>query len=88
MTAGSAAIWSGALQASATLLAAGADGPRWPIDQPEREYLGVSPGPRSGTARRVVELAVQIIMELPDDPHVGVQEAKYLAQQWLETRER
>ena len=85
---GSAAIWSGALQASATLLTGGVDGARWGIDQAGGEYLGAAPGERAGTARRVVELAVQIIIELPDDPEAGTPQAKEAARRWLESRGR
>jgi hypothetical protein len=88
MTADTAAIWSGALQASATLLTAGVAGPRWGIDQPEGEYLGMSPGSRDVNARRVVELAVQMIVEMPDDPDAGVRQAKYAAEQWLDAHGR
>jgi hypothetical protein len=84
----SAAIWSGALQASAILLTGGVDGARWGIDQPGGEYLAAPLGQRAGTARRVVELAVQLIMELPDDPEAGIPEAKEAAQRWLDTRGR
>jgi hypothetical protein len=85
---GSTGIWSGALQASATLFTGGADGAHWGIDQSGGEYLGAAPGERAGTARRVVELAVQIIMELPDDPEAGIPQAKSAAQRWLESRGR
>ena len=83
MTMGSAAIWGGALQASATILGGGADGARWGIDQPGSAAWGASAGSMAGTARRVVELAVRIVMELPDDPDAGVPQAKEAARQWL-----
>ena len=79
----SAIIWSGALQASATLLAREA-GARWGIDQPGGEYL---PDQKAGTARRMVELAAQIIMELPED-EAAIPQAKEAAQRWLEGRGR
>jgi hypothetical protein len=80
---GSAAIWSGALQASATLLAGGADGARWG-DRPARQRrLGALAGQMAGTARGIVELAVRIVLELPDDPEAGVPQAKEAARHWL-----
>jgi hypothetical protein len=54
------------------------------MDQPADKFLAVSPGQRGRTARRVVELAAQIVMELPDDPEAGISEAKEAAQRWLE----
>jgi hypothetical protein len=88
MKIGSAAIWSGALQASATILAGGADGARWGIDQPGSAAWGASAGQMTGTARGIVELAVRIIMELPDDPEAGVPQAKEAARRWLESMAR
>ena len=69
----SALIWSAALQSSATLLAGGHGGMHWGVDEPSRDAAW----PRStvamaGTARRVVELAAHIIMEMPDDDEAGV----------------
>ena len=84
----SAVIWAGALQASAILLTGGVEAARWGIDQPGGEYLATSPGQRGSTARRVVELAVQIIMDMPDDPEAGVSEAKEAARQWLDRHGR
>jgi hypothetical protein len=62
MTMGSAAIWSGALQASATILASGADSAQWGIDQPGSAAWGPPAGQMAGTARGLVEL-VRIVME-------------------------
>ena len=81
MESGPAVIWSGALQASATVLAGA--GARWGIDDPTSTAWGPSAGSVAGVARRVVELAAQIIMELPDDPEAGVPQAKEAARQWL-----
>jgi hypothetical protein len=75
------------LQASATLLAGGADGARG-IDQPGSAAWGASAGLMAGTARAIVELAVRIVMELPDDAEVGVPQAKEAARRWLENRAR
>jgi hypothetical protein len=83
MAMGSAAIWSGALQASATVLAGGADGARWGIDQPGSAAWGASTGQMAGAARGIVELAVRIVLELPDDPEAGVPQAKEAARHWL-----
>jgi hypothetical protein len=83
MITGSAAIWSGALQASATGLAGGADSAQWGIDQPGSAACGASAGQIAGTARGIVELAVRIVMELPDDPEAGVPQAKEAARRWL-----
>jgi hypothetical protein len=46
---GSAVIWSGALHASATILAGGADGARWGINQPGSAAWGASAGPMAAT---------------------------------------
>jgi hypothetical protein len=83
MVIGSAAIWSGALHASASLLAGRADGAQWGIDQPGNAAWGPSAGQMAGTARGIVELAVHIVMELPDDPEAGVPQAKAAARRWL-----
>ena len=77
-----AAIWSGALQAAATILAGRGDAARWGIDDPAG--WGASAG--ANTARRVVELAAHIILELPDDAESGLPRAKEAAQRWLKSR--
>jgi hypothetical protein len=46
------------------------------------------PLPGTNTARRVVELAAHIVLELPNDPESGLQHAKEAAQRWLESRAR
>jgi hypothetical protein len=82
----SSAIWSAALQSAATLLAGSAGGARWGIDQPadDAAWPGTA-GPMASTAARVVELAVLIVMEMPDDPQAGISEAKEAAQRWLDS---
>ena len=82
-----AVIWSGALQAAAAILAGRGDAARWGIDQPAEDAAwGGSAG--ANTARRVVELAAHIILELPDDPESGLPRAKDAAQRWLKSRAR
>jgi hypothetical protein len=79
-----AVLWSGALQAAAAVLAGAGDRARWGIDDPAG--WGASVG--ANTARRVVELAAHIILELPDDPEGGLPRAKEAAQRWLKSRAR
>jgi len=79
----SAVIWSGALQASATLLAREFSA-RWGIDQPGTADAAWPPS----QPRRFVELAAHIVMEMSDDPEAGISEAKEAAQRWLEGRGR
>jgi hypothetical protein len=68
-----ALIWSGALQAAAVILAGRDDAARWGIDQPaENAAWDGSAGHAGNTARRVVELAAHIILELPDDLESGL----------------
>jgi hypothetical protein len=86
---GAAVIWSGALQAAAAILAGRGDAGRWGIDQPAED--GAWSGSASqmpNTARRVVELAAHIILELPDDPESGLPRAKEAAQRWITSRSR
>jgi hypothetical protein len=79
-----AIIWSAALQSAATLLAGSAGGARWGIDQPSDDAAWPgSTGPVASTAGRVVELAVHIVMEMPDDPEAGTAQAKETARRWL-----
>jgi hypothetical protein len=82
----SAAIWSAALQSAATLLAGSAGGARWGIDQPgdDAAWPG-SARPMASTAGQIVELAVQIVMEMPDDPGAGISQAKEAARRWLDS---
>jgi hypothetical protein len=40
------------------------------------------------SARRVVELAAHIILELPDHPESGLAQAKEAAQRWLKSSAR
>ena len=85
----SAAMWSGALQAAATILAGRGDAARWGIDQPADDTAwGGSADQMANTARRVVELAAHIILELPDDAESGLPRAKEAAQRWLKSRAR
>jgi hypothetical protein len=81
-----AIIWSAALQSAATLLAGSAGGARWGIDQPgdDAAWPG-SAGPVAGTAARVVELAVHIVMDMPDDARAGISQAKQAARRWLDS---
>jgi hypothetical protein len=82
----SAKIWSAALQSAATLLAGSSGGARWGIDQPGGDVAWPgSADPIAGTAGRLVELAVLIVMEMPDDPQAGISEAKEAAQRWLDS---
>ena len=84
-----AAIWSGALQAAAAVLASRGDAGRWGIDQPAEDATwGGSASQMPNTARRVVELAAHIILELPDDPESGLPRAKEAAQRWITSRSR
>jgi hypothetical protein len=79
-----AVIWSGALQAAAAILAGRGDAARWGIDQPAEDAAwGGSAG--ANTARRVVELAAHIILDLPDDPESGLPRAKNAAQRRLKS---
>ena len=84
-----AVIWSGALQAAAAILAGRGDAARWGIDQPAEDGAwGGSASQMPNTARRLVELAAHIILELPDDPEGGLPRAKEAAQRWLKSRAR
>jgi hypothetical protein len=76
----SADIWRAALQSAATLLAGSPGGAPWGIDQPgdDAAWPG-SAGPMASSAGRVVNLAVHIIMEMPDDPEGGISQAKEAA---------
>jgi hypothetical protein len=66
------------------ILAGRRDAARWGIDQPaENAAWDGSAGPGGGTARRVVELAAQIVLELPDDLGNGLPRAKAAAQRYL-----
>jgi hypothetical protein len=80
----SAVIWSGALQAAATLLAGGTHGTRWGIDQPRDDAWPASGDQMASAAYRVVELAAHIAIELPDDREAGLAEAKEAARRWLD----
>ena len=83
----SALIWSAALQSSATLLAGGHGGMHWGVDEPSSDAAWPrSTGAMAGTARRVVELAAHIIMEMPDDDEAGVSPAKGAARRWLDSQ--
>lgn len=64
------------------ILAGRADAGRWGIDQPA-EDAGWSGSSGANTARRVVELAAHIILELPDDSEGGLPRAKDAAQRWI-----
>jgi hypothetical protein len=81
----SASIWSAALQSAATLLAGSAGGARWGVDEPRGDapWPG-SIGATAGTARRVVELAAHIIVEMPDDPEIS--QVKEAARRWLSSQ--
>jgi hypothetical protein len=39
----------------------------------------------ASTAGRVVELAVHIVLEMPDDPEAGISQAKEAARIWLDS---
>jgi hypothetical protein len=82
----SATIWGAALQSAATLLASGPSAPRWGLDQPREEvgWAG-SAVPMASAAGRVVELAVRIVLELPDDHEAGISEVKEAARRWLDS---
>jgi hypothetical protein len=87
--AGSAAIWNGALQAAAMILAGRGDAARWGLDQPAEDAAwSGSAGQMANSARRVVELAAHIILELPDHPESGLAQAKEAAQRWLKSSAR
>jgi hypothetical protein len=82
----SAIIWGAALQSAATLLAGSAGGARWGIDQPSDDaaWPGAA-GPMASTAGRVVELAVHIVLALPDDRETGISQIKEAGRRWLDS---
>jgi hypothetical protein len=70
----SAAIWSGALQAAATMIGHFKGSAPW----------GTTPAQQdTATAARIVQLAAHLIVAMPDDPDSGVHQAKIAAQQFL-----
>ena len=59
----------------------------WGVDEPSSDAAWPrSTGAMAGTARRVVELAAHIIMEMPDDDEAGVSPAKEAARRWLDSQ--
>ena len=72
------------MRAAAAILAGGGDAARWGIDHPAGWHASAG----AKTARRVVELAAHIILELPDDQESALPQAKEAAQGWLKSRAR
>jgi len=70
----SATLWSGALQAAATVIGHLKGSAPWGSSEWEQD---------SNTARKVVHLAAHIIVQMPDDPESGVRQAKEAAHKVL-----
>ena len=72
----SATIWSGALQAAASVVGHLKGDALWGSSATDRA---------SNTARAIVELAAHIIVQMPEDPESGVSQARHFAEQWLKS---